>query len=66
MEHKKPDRIPVMCQLALGHYFLNCSQNPSEIWFDSETLAQVLVQIQKEYNFDGILVNIPGRPASFL
>jgi uroporphyrinogen-III decarboxylase len=65
MEHKKPDRIPVMCQLALGHYFLNCRYNPSEIWFDSEVLAQVLVEIQKEYNFDGILVNIPGRPANW-
>ncbi|MBN1806338.1 MAG: hypothetical protein JW837_13905 [Sedimentisphaerales bacterium] len=62
MEHKKPDRIPVMCQLALGHYFLNCRYNPSEIWFDSEVLAKSLVEIHKEYNFDGILVNIPGRP----
>ncbi len=62
MEHKKPDRIPVMCQLALGHYFLNCNYNPSEIWFNSETLAKVLVELQQKYNFDGILVNIPGRP----
>jgi hypothetical protein len=65
MEHKKLDRIPVMCQLALGHFFLNCSQNPSDIWFDSKILAEVLVEIQKEYNFDGILVNIPGRPANW-
>jgi len=62
MEHKKPDRVPVMCQLALGHYFLNCHQRPSEIWFNSETFAKVLVDLQQKYNFDGILVNIPGRP----
>ncbi len=61
MEHKKPDRVPVMCQLALGHYFLNCHQRPSEIWFNSETFARVLVELQQKYNFDGILVNIPGR-----
>ncbi|MFZ2149426.1 MAG: uroporphyrinogen decarboxylase family protein [Sedimentisphaerales bacterium] len=62
MDHKKPDRVPVMCQLALGHYFLNCSDRPSEIWFNSETFAKVLVELQQKYNFDGILVNILGRP----
>ncbi|MHC4595752.1 MAG: uroporphyrinogen decarboxylase family protein [Planctomycetota bacterium] len=62
MDHKKPDRVPVMCQLALGHYFLNCDYSPSEIWFDSETFAKALVELQQRYEFDGILVNIPGRP----
>jgi uroporphyrinogen-III decarboxylase len=62
MNHQTPDRVPVMCQLALGHYFLNCSDKPSEIWFDSETLAKVLVERQQMYGFDGILVNLPGRP----
>ncbi len=62
MNHQEPDRVPVMCQLALGHYFLNCNHKPSEIWFDSETFARVLVELQQEYEFDGILVNLPGRP----
>jgi uroporphyrinogen-III decarboxylase len=62
MNHQKPDRVPVMCQLALGHYFLNCSYKPSEIWFDGDTFARVLVQLQQAYGFDGILVNLPGRP----
>ena len=62
MNHKEPDRVPVMCQLALGHYFLNCSFSPREIWFDSEIFAKALVDLQKRYEFDGILVNIPGRP----
>lgn len=61
MNHQTPDRVPVMCQLALGHYFLNCSCKPSEIWFDGETFARVLVQLQQAYGFDGILVNLPGR-----
>jgi hypothetical protein len=24
MSHEQPDRVPVMCQLALGHYVLHC------------------------------------------
>lgn len=65
MDHRKPDRVPVMCQLALGHYFLNCHHDPSDIWFDSETLAEAFVQLQQRYRFDGILVNVPGRPANW-
>lgn len=61
--NKKPvDRIPVMCQLALGHYFLNTKYSPADIWFDSEIFAKALVDLQKEYRFDGILINLPGRP----
>ncbi|MCL5279035.1 MAG: uroporphyrinogen decarboxylase family protein [Planctomycetes bacterium] len=62
MNHREPDRVPVMCQLALGHYFLHCEAAPSDIWFDSQTFAQALIQLQRRYRFDGILVNIPGRP----
>lgn len=62
MSHEQPDRVPVMCQLALGHYFLHCQAAASDIWFDSQTLARVLVQLQQRYRFDGILINLPGRP----
>jgi len=62
MNHQTPDRVPVMCQLALGHYFLHCDAAHSDIWFDSETFAQALVELQRRYRFDGILINIPGRP----
>jgi uroporphyrinogen-III decarboxylase len=62
MHHETPDRVPVMCQLALGHYFLHCDHPPSEIWFDSETFAVALVELQRRYGFDGILVNLPGHP----
>jgi len=56
-----PDRVPVMCQLALGHYFLNTDLDAIEIWHDSETFAEALAQLQQRYGFDGILVNLPGR-----
>jgi len=62
MSHREPDRVPVMCQLALGHYFLHCRRRPSEIWFDSDAFAAALVELQRRYRFDGILVNLPGRP----
>jgi len=62
MNHGEPDRVPAMCQLALGHYFLHCDFKPSDIWFDTETFARALVRLQHKYRFDGILVNLPGRP----
>ena len=65
MKHEEPDRVPVMCQLALGHYFLNCDYSPSDIWFDSGTFARALVELQRRYGFDGILLNLPGRPADW-
>lgn len=66
MQHKEPDRVPVMCQLALGHYFLNTNLAPHEIWFTSEGFAEALVTLQRRYQFDGILINIPGRPRDVL
>jgi hypothetical protein len=66
MRHAPPDRVPVMCQLALGHYFLNAGLPPHEVWFTSEGFAAALVQLQQRYRFDGILINIPGRPADIL
>jgi hypothetical protein len=66
MRHEIPDRVPVMCQLALGHYFLNIQLAPHEIWFTSQGFAEALVQLQKRYRFDGILINLPGRPEGLL
>jgi hypothetical protein len=66
MRHQIPDRVPVMCQLALGHYFLNTRFAPHEIWFTSDAFAEALVELQRRYRFDGILINIPGRPENQL
>jgi len=65
MAHEKPDRVPVMCQLALGHYFLYSGFSPADIWFDSETFVRALLDRQKTYGFDGILINLPGRPENW-
>jgi len=56
-----PDRVPVMCQLALGHYFLNSGIDALDIWYSTEGFAEALIGMQRRYGFDGILVNLPGR-----
>ena len=61
MRHEIPDRVPLMCQLALGHYFLNTDIEPHEIWFTSEGFAEALLTLRQRYQFDGILINLPGR-----
>jgi hypothetical protein len=57
----EPDRVPVMCQLALGHYFLHSGLDPLEIWYSTEGFGEALIRLQRRYGFDGILVNLPGR-----
>lgn len=61
MQRRTPDRVPVMCQLALGHYFLHAGLEPLDIWYTSEGFAEALIRLQRRYRFDGILVNLPGR-----
>jgi len=61
MSHHGPDRVPVMCQLAIGHYLLNTGIPPAELWHSSEAFAQALIDRQRAYRFDGILINLPGR-----
>jgi len=60
-----PDRVPVMCQLSLGHYLLNTGISPARLWHSSEWFAEALVMLQKRYRFDGILVNLPGHPENW-
>lgn len=56
-----PDRVPVFCQLALGHYFLHSGLAAFDVWYRSEGFAEALVRLARRYGFDGILVNLPGR-----
>lgn len=56
-----PDRVPVMCQLSLGHYFVNSGFDAIDIWHDTPTFARALLRLQDRYGFDGVLVNLPGR-----
>jgi hypothetical protein len=56
-----PDRVPVMCQLSLGHYFLHAGGGAVDIWHDTAAFGGALVALQQRYGFDGVLVNLPGR-----
>ena len=56
-----PDRVPVMCQLSMGHYFLHAGIDAVEIWHETAAFGEALVALQRRYAFDGILVNLPGR-----
>ncbi len=65
MNLQAPDRVPVMCQLAVGHYFLRSQEDPFSIWYTSDGFAQALLELAGRYRFDGILVNLPGREPDF-
>ncbi len=60
MRHEPVDRVPVMCQLSIGHYLLNTDLSPVDVWFTSEGFAEALVQLQQRYEFDGLLINLLG------
>ena len=62
MRLEKPDRTPVMCQLAIGHYFLNTTVPREDIWFSAEGFAEALVTLARRYRFDGVLVNLLPAP----
>ena len=66
MRHEPVDRVPVMCQLAIGHYLLGTDLTPVEVWYTSEGFARALVTLQKRYRFDGILINLLGTDPDWM
>lgn len=60
-----PDRVPVFCQLAQGHYALHSGIDPLDIWYRSEGFGDALIRMQRRYGFDGILINQFGRDPDF-
>lgn len=65
MDLGTPDRVPVFCQLSAGHYFLNAGPDPIDINYRTEGWAEAFVTMQRRYQFDGILVNMPGFDPDF-
>ena len=57
---KEPDRVPVMCQLSIGHLLLQTDVSPIDLWYTAEGCARAWVQAQRKYRFDGILLNLCG------
>ncbi len=56
-----PDRVPLMCQLSIGHMLLQLKTSPSEFWHDEDVFVQGLVKLREIYDFDGILVSLHGH-----
>jgi len=61
MNRARPDRVPVMCQLSMGHYFVQLELDPAAYWLSSEIIADSYINLAAKYHFDGILINLPGR-----
>jgi uroporphyrinogen decarboxylase len=60
MARQRPDRVPVMCQMAMGHIYLKTGLSPLDVWHDPQVYAQALAAMRERYSFDGILVSVPG------
>lgn len=56
-----PDRVPLMCQLSIGHMLLQLGASAAEFWHDEDVFAQGLVRLREIYDFDGILVSLHGH-----
>ncbi len=61
MRLKQPDRVPVMCQMSIGHMLLQTGFSPVEFWLSQECFTEGLLRLRKQYGFDGILVSLHGH-----
>lgn len=61
MDLKEPDRMPVMCQMSIGHMLLQTGISPPEFWYSGEVFAEGLLKLREIYNFDGILISLHGH-----
>jgi len=61
MDLQEPDRVPVMCQLSMGHYLVNLGLGPADYWLHNDPIVEAFLQLAERYLFDGILINLPGR-----
>ncbi len=61
MNLEVPDRVPVMCQMSIGHMLLQTGVSPSEFWFSAELFAEGLIRLREIYTFDGILISLHGH-----
>lgn len=60
-----PDRVPVMCQMSVGHMLLQTGIPPSRFWHSAAEFAEGLLAVRALYGFDGILVSLHGHPADW-
>jgi hypothetical protein len=56
-----PDRVPVMCQMSIGHMLLQTRPSAAAFWNSAEVFAEGLLALRRIYRFDGILVSLHGH-----
>jgi uroporphyrinogen-III decarboxylase len=61
MSGARPDRVPVMCQMSIGHMLVVSRVPPADLWHDAGTFVEVLLALRERYDFDGILVSLHGH-----
>lgn len=62
-----PDRVPVMCQLSVGHIIKNSGIAPADFFLDYTTACvEPIVRLMNQYHFDGVIVEAPGVDSAAL
>jgi len=61
MQLKEPDRVPVMCQMSVGYILLNTKLSPVDWMFKNEKHVEALIELAEKYDFDGVLLLVPGQ-----
>jgi uroporphyrinogen-III decarboxylase len=61
MQLKEPDRVPVMCQMSVGYILLNTKLSPVDWMFTNEKHVEALIELAEKYDFDGVLLLVPGQ-----
>lgn len=61
MAGRIPDRVPVMCQMSIGHMLRETAAAPSRFWHEAGVFVEGLLALRSLYRFDGILVSLHGH-----
>lgn len=61
MSGGRPDRVPVMCQMSVGHMLRETGLSPSRFWHSADEFVEGLLSLRALYRFDGILVSLHGH-----
>lgn len=66
MNMEEPDRVPVMCQMSIGHMLLQTGFRPLELWFSKDVFVDAILKLREIYQFDGILISLHGHSSQWM
>lgn len=61
MRRQPVDKVPLMCQMSIGHMLLQLKVSPADFWHDVNLFADGLIALREIYDFDGILISLHGH-----